>query len=525
MTSLVSLTQEQQATLAHLNQTFGAIVSRGQLMKHYEKKAKNGVLPRWLMADPSYKAGRGMYYTTAQNGGKVNAKMDVTKPFPKFKRKQAAGSVVIPEAVQRQETVIPQVASPPEFDTVENAQVIPIDRAHHAHKPLVQIGADTVESNALVPQPDPTFVPFGIYDDILKVIRKKVFFPIYITGLSGNGKSLAVAQACAVAGRELIRVQVTPETDEDDLIGGFRLVNGETVWFDGPVTLAAQRGAICLIDEIDYGTGKISCLQGIMEGNGIFLKKVNRFVPLAPGFNIIATANTKGRGSEEFGGKFINTQIMNEAFLERFGVTFEQEFPPIKAEIKMLEKNLFQYGLTDPLFAENLVNWADVTRKTFYAGATEDLITTRRLVHIIRAYAVYEDQKDAIQKCLARFSKDQSMGFYELYTKVAQDAADKLAAEEAKAAAEKAAAEAAAAAPMTPMTAPTSANDLASTGLFDLNGNITNPDVLTTFKNAVVNVTNFMPDPAIDPFSILIKDESVLGAFVSLMKAKGYFVA
>lgn len=526
MTSLVALTQEQQQTLAHLNQTFGAVVTRGQLMQHYEKKNKNGILPRWLMADPAYKAGRGAYFTTVQNGGTIN-KVDPTKPFPKFKsRKEAKGSVVMPEQTVRQEVVIPQTVASEELDTVENAQVISIDSARAAHaKPQVQVGADAMAVNALVPQLDPTFVPFGIYDDVLRLIRKGVFFPIYISGLSGNGKSLAVQQACAVAGRELIRVQVTPETDEDDLIGGFRLVNGETVWFDGPVTLAAQRGAIVLIDEIDYGTGKISCLQGIMEGQGIFLKKVNRFVPLKPGFNIIATGNTKGRGSEEFGGKFINTQIMNEAFLERFGGTFVQEFPPIKAEIKMLEKNLFQYGLTDPLFAENLVNWADVTRKTFYNGATEDLITTRRLVHIIKAYAIYEDQKEAIKKCLARFSTEQAQGFFELYDKVAQDAADKQAAEDAKAKAAAEAANAASGMPTVPIAAPTTSADLASSGLFDLNGNITNPDVRGAFNTAVNVVTGFNPDPAIDPFSTLTKEPGVLAAFVDLMKSKGYFSA
>jgi len=279
------MNESQIAVMKHLNSVFGPVVTRGQLMDHYAKAAGNGILPRWLMTD-QFKVGRGMF-TTVYN---ENMKFDPAKPFPKFTRK-ATAHVLPPISSIAAPTV--EVNAEAEL---EAANVVAFKRP----EAKIQLGATNTES--LVPARFPTFVPFGEYDDIHRVIKSRQFYPVFITGMSGNGKTLAVEQACAVLNRELIRIQITPETDEDDLIGGFRLINGETVWFDGPVTLAAIRGAVCLIDEIDYGTGKISCLQGILEGKGIFLKKVNRLVPITPGFNIIATANTKGRGSEENGG-------------------------------------------------------------------------------------------------------------------------------------------------------------------------------------------------------------------------------
>ena len=266
----------------------------------------------------------------------------------------------------------------------------------------------------LVPEIDETFFKFGNFADIKKVIQSKQFYPTFITGLSGNGKTFSVEQACAQLGRELIRVNITIETDEDDLIGGFRLVDGATVWHNGPVIEALERGAILLLDEIDLASNKILCLQSVLEGNGVFLKKIGRFVRPARGFNILATANTKGKGSDD--GRFIGTNVLNEAFLERFPVTFEQSYPSVKTEEKIL--NLL---CDDKDFCKRLVDWADIIRKTFYDGGIEELISTRRLVHILRAYAIFKNKAKAIQVCINRFDDETKQSFMELYDKVDAD--------------------------------------------------------------------------------------------------------
>jgi len=270
-----------------------------------------------------------------------------------------------------------------------------------------------VEQN-LIPTRDDTFVKFGNFGDIKKIIQSGVFYPTFITGLSGNGKTFSVEQACAQLGRELIRVNITIETDEDDLIGGFRLVNGATVWHNGPVIEALQRGAVLLLDEIDLASNKILCLQSILEGNGVFLKKIGQFVRPSAGFNVIATANTKGKGSDD--GRFIGTNVLNEAFLERFPVTFEQEYPTAVTEIKILSKMC-----TDENFCKRLADWADIIRKTFYDGGIEEIISTRRLVHIVRAYSIFGDKAKAIQVCVNRFDDETKQAFLELYDKVDAD--------------------------------------------------------------------------------------------------------
>ena len=275
-----------------------------------------------------------------------------------------------------------------------------------------------VEQN-LVPDKDDTFVKFGPFNDLKKIISSKLFYPTFITGLSGNGKTFSVEQACALAKRELIRVNITIETDEDDLIGGFRLVDGATVWHDGPVIQALNRGAILLLDEIDLASNKILCLQSILEGNGVFLKKIGKFVRPANGFNVIATANTKGKGSDD--GRFIGTNVLNEAFLERFPVTFEQEYPTVANEVKILNAVSEQIGVTDTEFCKRLVDWADIIRKTFYDGGIEDLISTRRLVHIIRAYNIFNDKAKSIKVCTNRFDDETKQSFLELYDKVDAD--------------------------------------------------------------------------------------------------------
>ena len=278
--------------------------------------------------------------------------------------------------------------------------------------------APVTEQN-LVPDKDPNYVPFGNFSDVKKIISSKMFYPTFITGLSGNGKTFSVEQACAQLGRELIRVNITIETDEDDLIGGFRLVNGATVWHDGPVIQALNRGAILLLDEVDLASNKILCLQSILEGKGVFLKKVGRFVKPANGFNIFATANTKGKGSDD--GRFIGTNVLNEAFLERFALTFEQDYPTPKTEQKILEKVAINYGVLDKDFCDNLANWADIIRKTFNDGGIDEVISTRRLVHIIRAFAIWQDRMKAIKVCVNRFDDETKQSFLELYDKIDAD--------------------------------------------------------------------------------------------------------
>jgi hypothetical protein len=268
----------------------------------------------------------------------------------------------------------------------------------------------------LIPEKDDTFVKFGNFNDIKKIIHSRLFYPTFITGLSGNGKTFGVEQACAQLGRELIRVNITIETDEDDLIGGFRLVNGETAWHNGPVIEALERGAILLLDEIDLASNKILCLQSILEGKGVFLKKIGRFVKPAAGFNVIATANTKGKGSDD--GRFIGTNVLNEAFLERFPVTFEQSYPAPAVEQKILEGIALDLGVEDRDFCKRLVDWSDVIRKTFYDGGIEEIISTRRLVHIIRAYSIFKDKAKALQVCINRFDDETKQAFMELYDKI-----------------------------------------------------------------------------------------------------------
>ena len=275
--------------------------------------------------------------------------------------------------------------------------------------------APQIQQN-LVPEKDDTFVRFGHFTDIKNILKTKQFYPTFITGLSGNGKTFGVEQACAQLGRELIRVNITIETDEDDLIGGFRLIDGNTVWHNGPVIEALERGAVLLLDEIDLASNKILCLQPILEGKGIFLKKIGRFVSPAKGFNVVATANTKGKGSDD--GRFIGTNVLNEAFLERFPVTFEQDYPSPKIEQRILGGVASQLGVTDTDFCKRLVDWGDIIRKTFYDGGIEEIISTRRLVHILRAYSIFKDKMKSIQVCVNRFDDETKQAFLELYDKV-----------------------------------------------------------------------------------------------------------
>ena len=325
----------------------------------------------------------------------------ITKFLNKYKTKRGHWNVTVKQAKQQ----------------LEQSYVAP------AVQPVAQpvgLAKTTVDIENLVPEKDPTFVKFGQFPDLKKVISSKLFYPVFITGMSGNGKTFGVEQACSETGRELIRVNITVETDEDDLIGGFRLVNGQTVWHTGAVIEALERGAILLLDEIDLASNKIMCLQSILEGKGVFLKKIGEYVKPKAGFNVIATANTKGKGSDD--GRFIGTNVLNEAFLERFPITFEQEYPTVKTEIKILT------ALSDQLkipmigehetFIKHLCDWSDIVRRTFKEGGVDEIISTRRLTHIIRAYSIFGNKEKAVQICLNRFDEETKESFWSLYTKL-----------------------------------------------------------------------------------------------------------
>ena len=272
----------------------------------------------------------------------------------------------------------------------------------------------------LIPAIDPLFVPFGNFQSIKKIVTSRMFYPIYVTGLSGNGKTFGIEQACAQAKREVIRINFTVETDEDDLIGGFRLIEGDTKFFKGPIINAMEKGAVALLDELDLANpAKVMCLQSILEGKGYFIKKTGEFIKPKAGFTIIATANTKGKGSDD--GRFIGTNVMNEAFLERFPITVEQEYPSVAIEKKILGKVFDDLKITDDGFVSKLVDWADIIRKTFYDGGLDEIISTRRLVHIAKAFSIFKDKMTAIDMCINRFDEDTKLSFKDLYTKVDAD--------------------------------------------------------------------------------------------------------
>tara|TARA_Y100001937_G_scaffold46716_1_gene65578 strand:- start:10439 stop:11608 length:1170 start_codon:yes stop_codon:yes gene_type:complete len=266
---------------------------------------------------------------------------------------------------------------------------------------------------------DPSFVPWGSYHDIVKIVKSGMFYPTYISGLSGNGKTFMVEQACAKLKREFIRVQINPETDEDDLLGGFRLINGETVFSKGPVLKAMENGAILLLDEIDRATNKIMCLQGILEGKPVLVKKTGEVVKPTEGFNVIATANTKGKGSDD--GRFTAASIIDDAFLERFTVSVDQKFPTVVTEKKIVLKHMDKFGKTDEDFADKLVNWADIIRKTFYDDGVDEVISTRRLCHISQTFSIFDNKEKAIDLCISRFDEDTKAAFLDLYSKIDAD--------------------------------------------------------------------------------------------------------
>ena len=296
----------------------------------------------------------------------------------------------------------------------------PVDQIASEIAATVQMAPSAIgvmeEQDSYIPEKFSGYVAWGNFNTVKEVIKSGIFYPLFITGLSGNGKTLMVKETCARLHREYVRANITVETDEDDLIGGFRLLNGETVWHDGPVVTAMKRGALLLLDEVDLASNKIMCLQPVLEGSSIYLKKIGKWIHPAAGFNVIATANTKGQGSDD--GRFIGTNIMNESFLERFPVTIEQTYPTNKIEEKILVNELAKQDKVENDFVGNLVKWADVIRKTFYEGGIDEIISTRRLVHIVNAFGIFEDKAKALTMCISRFDAETRDSFLDLYTKV-----------------------------------------------------------------------------------------------------------
>tara|TARA_R110001583_G_scaffold110558_1_gene259502 strand:- start:904 stop:2121 length:1218 start_codon:yes stop_codon:yes gene_type:complete len=337
--------------------------------------------PHWITRVPTYKVGRGLFVVPSVNDTQIKPAAATATPVVEAPAPLALG----------RETIV--------------APVVEMTKGLNGH------------GQTHIPEKDDLFVPFGSFPDMVSILKSDMFYPVFVTGLSGNGKTLMIDQACAKAGRALYRVNITIETDEDDLLGGFRLVDGETVWFDGPVVEAMRTGSVLLLDEVDLASTKIMCLQPILEGKGVFLKKINEYVECQPGFNIVATANTKGKGDDT--GNFVGAGVLNEAFLERFPITVEQDYPATAVEKKILGKVFDKLSISDNEFIEKLVNWADIIRKTYMEGAIDELITTRRLVHISNAYAIFNmDRMKAITMCVNRFDDETKTAMVDLYTKV-----------------------------------------------------------------------------------------------------------
>ena len=296
------------------------------------------------------------------------------------------------------------------------AKIIPMVKPIDKSLSKISNIATDLDSTNLVPSVYKNYVPFGDFEDIVSIVKSEQFFPVFVTGHSGNGKTMSIEQACAKAKRKFICISMTPETDEGDLLGNYVLINGNMEWRDGPVTTAARQGAVLCIDEIDYGAQNLSSLQRVLEGKPFMLKKKGELITPAPGFTVFATANTKGKGSDD--GRYMFTNVLNEAFLERFPNTYEQQWPPVTIERKIMKKELESAGRADDDFADKLVTWADAIRKTFADGGCDEVISTRRLVHIVSTFGIFGDKMKAIGLCLNRFDEDTKASFLDLYTKV-----------------------------------------------------------------------------------------------------------
>ena len=361
-------------------------VTRQQLLQAAQLVGNN-FPPAWIVKDPARHAGRGLFHVPEI----VNAPATTTKATP-------AAAPVAPVAAPAPSVKIAAVAP-----AVFNAEV------------LGMTGGDRA---TLIPPTNAEYVPWGHFDDISTIIKANIFSPVFVTGLSGNGKTTMIEQVCAKLGRECFRVNIVAETDEDDLFGGFRLVNGDMVWHDGAVVSAMKRGAVLLLDEIDLGSDKLMCLQSVLEGKGVFLKKINQWVSPATGFTIFATANTKGKGSDD--GRFVGTRVMNEAMLDRFDYTYEQDYASVSTEKRILVRAMKKYGKVDEDFAGYLCKWADMLRATFKEGACDEVVSTRRLLNIVKAFSVFGDKDKAIRLSLARFDQSTQESFYSAWSKIVE---------------------------------------------------------------------------------------------------------
>ena len=377
MSNKVKMTEVRKAWVTAANKVLGPVttVTRKDIQKVLDETGMS--YPGWQVQKNLKTGNRGEYYLPYMDG-------------------TLAGGVEMPDAVRNEifapAVEVPAVAMAPSAIGVMDAQ------------------------DSYVPEKFPGYVSWGNFNTVKDVIKSGIFYPMFITGLSGNGKTLMVKEVCAKLKREYVRANITVETDEDDLIGGFRLLNGETVWHDGPVVTAMKRGAVLLLDEIDLASNKIMALQPVLEGSSIYLKKIGKWVHPSEGFTVIATANTKGQGSDD--GRFIGTNVLNEAFLERFPVTIEQSYPTAKMETKILDNELGKHGIEDAEFSTNLVKWADVIRKTFFEGGVDEIISTRRLVHIVGAFSIFKDKSKAIELTVNRFDAETKESFLDLYSKI-----------------------------------------------------------------------------------------------------------
>jgi len=355
----------------------------------------NNFPPAWIVKDTTRHAGRGLFH--------VPEIVNAAKTVP--------ASVTITPATATAAVAAPAPAPvAPPVQGVKHATV-------SSFKAEV-LGMTGGERDQLIPPSNAEYVPWGHFDDIATIIKARIFAPVFVTGLSGNGKTTMIEQVCAKLGRECFRVNIVAETDEDDLFGGFRLVDGDMVWHDGAVVSAMKRGAVLLLDEIDLGSDKLMCLQSVLEGKGVFLKKINQWVAPAEGFTIFATANTKGKGSDD--GRFVGTRVMNEAMLDRFDYTYEQEYAPRSTEKKILLRAMKKYNKVEDQFADDLVRWAEMLRATFREGACDEVISTRRLLNIVKAFSMFDNKDKAIRLSLARFDQATSESFYSSWTKIVE---------------------------------------------------------------------------------------------------------
>lgn len=393
-----------QALQKYKAQSGQEFISRQDLLALCEREGLQQ--PQWLCNGLQYRAGRGLYIIPSPEGvSEAAAKKARAAAYRSGPSRRAVSK--LPAAPAVEESAAPALA----------AQVVALPQPK-----VMNVLASDLSVECAIPEVYFNYVPFGNFDKIKAIVASKRFFPTFITGPSGNGKTMAVEQACAQAGREFVPVSMTDETDEGDLLGNYVLLDGSMVWRDGPVTVAARKGAVLLIDEIDYGSKNLSCLQRVLEGKPFLLKKKNEVVKPAAGFNIIATANTKGQGSDS--GRYMYTNILNEAFLERFPITLEQPWAPKATEVRILKGELKALGISDDAFAKDLVEWAETIRKTFEDGGIEDVISTRRLVHIVKAFGIFADKSFAVEKCLSRYDAETKASFLDLFQKVRSDAVE-----------------------------------------------------------------------------------------------------